>query len=300
MPTLYVVATPIGNLGDMTPRAIETLQQVSLIAAEDTRVTVKLLNYLGFSKPMVAYFEHNKKERGNVVIDRILQGETCAIVTDAGMPAISDPGEDLIRECHEQGILVESVPGPTAFATALALSGMPSGRFCFEGFLSVNKPSRKQHLQEVKNERRTLIFYEAPHKLIRTLDDMYEVFGERKIAIVREITKIHETVMRTSLSEAIEYYKDLLNNTELTLETKQEYETKINELISAMSTELSMETMIKSKGFSEALVSYSDTYINVIVKSAELNESEVAQIVEVVQSQSDNRDIDFIKIIPVE
>ena len=204
---LYVVGTPIGNLEDFSPRAKRVLSEVDFIAAEDTRVTVKLLNHLGISKPMVAYFEHNKKERGNVVVDRILSGETCAIVTDAGMPAISDPGEDLIRECHERGIAVESVPGPTAFATALALSGMPSGRFCFEGFLSVNKPSRKQHLEEVKHERRTMIFYEAPHKLVRTLDDMYSVFGERKIAIVREITKIHETVMRTSFSEAIEFYK---------------------------------------------------------------------------------------------
>ena len=204
---LYVVGTPIGNLEDFSPRAQRILSEVDFIAAEDTRVTVKLLNHLSISKPMVAYFEHNKKERGNVVIDRILNGESCALVTDAGMPAISDPGEDLIRECHEKGIAVESVPGPTAFATALALSGMPSGRFCFEGFLSVNKPSRKTHLDEVKNERRTMIFYEAPHKLIRTLNDMYEAFGERNIAIVREITKIHETVMRTSLSEAIEFYK---------------------------------------------------------------------------------------------
>ncbi len=204
---LYIVGTPIGNLEDFSPRGRRILQEVDFIAAEDTRVTVKLLNHLGISKPMVAYFEHNKKERGNTVIERILSGENCAIVTDAGMPAISDPGEDLIRECHEQGIQVESVPGPTAFATALALSGMPSGRFCFEGFLSVNKPSRKKHLEEIKNERRTLIFYEAPHKLIKTLDDMYEVLGDRKIAIVREITKIHETVMRTSFSEAIEFYK---------------------------------------------------------------------------------------------
>ena len=203
---LYVVGTPIGNLEDFSPRAKRILGEVDFIAAEDTRVTVKLLNHLEISKPMVAYFEHNKKERGNVVIDRISKGQTCALVTDAGMPAISDPGEDLIRECHECGIQVESVPGPTAFATALALSGMPSGRFCFEGFLSVNKPSRKQHLSEVKNEKRTLIFYEAPHKLIKTLADMYEVFGERNIALVREITKIHETVMRTSLSQAIEYY----------------------------------------------------------------------------------------------
>lgn len=205
---LYVLGTPIGNLEDFSPRAKRILGEVDFIAAEDTRVTIKLLNHLGLSKPMVAYFEHNKKERGSIVIDRILAGETCAVVTDAGMPAISDPGEDLIRECHEKGIAVESVPGPTAFATALALSGMPSGRFCFEGFLSVNKPSRKQHLDEIKNERRTLIFYEAPHKLIRTLTDMYAILGDRKIAIVREITKIHETVMRTSLGEAIEYYKD--------------------------------------------------------------------------------------------
>lgn len=204
---LYVVGTPIGNLEDFSPRAQRILNEVDFIAAEDTRVTIKLLNHLNISKPMVAYFEHNKKERGITVIEKILSGQTCAIVTDAGMPAISDPGEDLIRECHQNGIPVESVPGPTAFATALALSGMPSGRFCFEGFLSVNKPSRKQHLDEIKNEKRTLIFYEAPHKLIKTLVDMYEALGDRKIAIVREITKIHETVMRTSFSEAIEYYK---------------------------------------------------------------------------------------------
>ena len=204
---LYIVGTPIGNLEDFSPRGRRILSEVDFIAAEDTRVTVKLLNHLGISKPMVAYFEHNKKERGNTVIEKMLSGETCAIVTDAGMPAISDPGEDLIRECHERGIEVESVPGPTAFATAMALSGMPSGRFCFEGFLSVNKPSRKQHLEEIKNEKRTMIFYEAPHKLIKTLNDMYEAFGQRNIAIVREITKIHETVMRTSFSEAIQFYK---------------------------------------------------------------------------------------------
>ena len=205
---LYVVGTPIGNLEDFSPRARRILSEVDFIAAEDTRVTVKLLNHFEISKPMVAYFEHNKKERGNVVIDRILGGENCALVTDAGMPAISDPGEDLVRECFENGIEVESVPGPTAFATALAVSGMPSGRFCFEGFLSVNKPSRMKHLEEVKNERRTMIFYEAPHKLLRTLTDMLEVFGDRKIAIVRELTKIHETVMHATFSEAVEYYKE--------------------------------------------------------------------------------------------
>lgn len=199
---LYIVGTPIGNLEDFSPRAVRVLSEVDFIAAEDTRVTLKLLNRFEISKPMVAYFEHNKKERGNVVIERLLGGQTCALVTDAGMPAISDPGEDLIRECHENGIAVESVPGPTAFATALALSGMPGGRFCFEGFLSVNKPSRIKHLNEVKDEHRTMIFYEAPHKLIKTIDDMYAAFGDRKIAIVREITKIHETVFRTTLSEA--------------------------------------------------------------------------------------------------
>jgi len=203
---LYVVGTPIGNLEDFSPRAKRILSEVDFIAAEDTRVTVKLLNHFEISKPMVAYFEHNKKQRGNTVIERILSGENCALVTDAGMPAISDPGEDLVRDCRNEGIEVESVPGPTAFATALSISGMPSGRFCFEGFLSVNKPSRKQHLDELKSERRTMIFYEAPHKLVRTLADMCGVFGERKIAIVREITKIHETVVNTTFAEAIEYY----------------------------------------------------------------------------------------------
>ena len=204
---LYVLGTPIGNLEDFSPRAQRILGEVDFIAAEDTRVTVKLLNHFGISKPMVAYFEHNKKERGETVIERLLGGESCALVTDAGMPAISDPGEDLVREAREKGINVESVPGPTAFATALAISGMPSGRFCFEGFLSVNKQSRIKHLEEVKSEHRTMIFYEAPHKLVRTLDDMYQVFGQRNIAIARELTKIHETVMRTTLGEAIEYYK---------------------------------------------------------------------------------------------
>lgn len=203
---LYVVGTPIGNLEDFSPRAIRILNEVDFIAAEDTRVTLKLLNRFGISKPMVAYFEHNKKERGKCVIDRLLTGESCALVTDAGMPAISDPGEDLVREAYENGIAIESVPGPVAFATALSISGMPSGRFCFEGFLSVNKPSRINHLEGLKNETRTMIFYEAPHKLLRTLCDMLETFGERKIAVARELTKIHETLMRTTLSEAIEFF----------------------------------------------------------------------------------------------
>ena len=204
---LYVVGTPIGNLSDFSPRAREVLSAVDFVAAEDTRVTQKLLNFFDIKKPLISYFEHNRREKGKVIVSRILTGETCAVVTDAGMPCISDPGQDLVYLCHENGIPVESVPGPTAFATALAVSGMESGRFTFEGFLSTNKPSRKEHLEELRNETRTMIFYEAPHKLKATLKDMYEYFGDREIAIVKELTKIHETVMRTSLKGAVEYFE---------------------------------------------------------------------------------------------
>lgn len=204
---LYVVGTPIGNLSDLSPRGAETLKKVDFIAAEDTRVTVKLLNHLGISKPMLSYYEHNKKERGGDILARILNGENCALVSDAGMPAISDPGEELVRMAYENNIEVESVPGPTAMATAIAISGMKSGRFCFEGFLSVNKPSRKAHLEELEKEKRTMVFYEAPHKLLATLKDMYKAFGDRKIAIARELTKLHEQVIHTTLSEAIALYE---------------------------------------------------------------------------------------------
>lgn len=203
---LYVVGTPIGNLSDFSPRAVETLQNADFIAAEDTRVTVKLLNHFGIKKPMISYYEHNKTGRGNDIIDRIMAGENCALVSDAGMPAISDPGEDLVRLCHENNVAVESVPGPTALTTALAIAGMKTGRFCFEGFLSVNKPSRKAHLEELRHEKRTMVFYEAPHKLISTLNDMKEYFGERKIALVREITKLHEEVIHTTFTEALAMY----------------------------------------------------------------------------------------------
>lgn len=199
---LYVVGTPIGNLGDFSPRAVETLESVDFIAAEDTRVTLKLLNHFGIKKEMVSYFEHNKSERGDVIISRLANGETCAICTDAGMPAISDPGEDLVKLCHENNIDVESVPGPTAFATALAISGMNTRKFTFEGFLSANKKERREELEELANEKRTMVFYEAPHKLTQTLKDMYEVFGERDIALVKEITKVHENVVRTDLKTA--------------------------------------------------------------------------------------------------
>lgn len=205
---LYVVGTPIGNLGDMSPRAVETLENVDFIAAEDTRVTLKLLNHFGIKKPMVSYFEHNKHQRGEIICRRILSGENCAIVTDAGMPCISDPGELLVKQCEEYGIEVKAVPGPSAVISALAISGLPTGRFTFEGFLSVNKKSRLEHLESVKNETRTMIFYEAPHKLNATLRDMLGAFGNRSIAIVRELTKIHEEVIRTTLEQAVERYSE--------------------------------------------------------------------------------------------
>lgn len=205
---LFVVGTPIGNLGDFSPRAVEALEAVDFIAAEDTRVTLKLLNHFGIKKEMVSYFEHNKRERGEYILSRILDGESCAVVTDAGMPAISDPGQDLVALCHENSVKVESVPGPTAFATALAISGMDSGRFTFEGFLSVNKKSRREHLEEIKDEKRTMIFYEAPHKASNTLKDLYNTLGDRELAIVREITKLHEEVIRTTLGEASARYAD--------------------------------------------------------------------------------------------
>ncbi|MBQ2390872.1 MAG: 16S rRNA (cytidine(1402)-2'-O)-methyltransferase [Clostridia bacterium] len=208
MARLYVVGTPIGNLEDLSPRAIRILSEVDFIAAEDTRVTMKLLTHFGIKKPLVSYHEHNRVTRTGEILSRIKCGENCALVTDAGMPAISDPGEDLVRACREENVDVESVPGPTAFATAMAISGMSSGRFTFEGFLSVNKRSRKEHLAQIVNEPRTMIFYEAPHKLIYTLQDMYDALGDREIAVCREITKLHEQVIKTTLSGAIAHFAE--------------------------------------------------------------------------------------------
>ncbi len=205
---LYLVATPIGNLSDISERALKTLSEVDFIAAEDTRNTGKLLAYFEISKPMVSYFEHNKRERGEVIVSRLLDGESCALVTDAGTPAISDPGEDLVRLCAEKGVTVTSVPGCSAVVNALALSALATGRFCFEGFLSTNKNERNGRLNEIKNDTRTTIFYEAPHKLKKTLGDILEVFGDRKIALCRELTKLNEEVIRTSLSGAISYYEE--------------------------------------------------------------------------------------------
>lgn len=198
---LFVVGTPIGNLGDLSPRAVSTLEKVDFIAAEDTRVTIKLLNYFDIKNKLIAYHEHNRAEKGPSIVERILSGESCALVTDAGMPAISDPGQDLVRLCHESRINVVTVPGPSAIITALALSGLEVSRFTFEGFLTGNKPKRKEHLEEIKTERKTMVFYEAPHKLAATLHDLYLTLGDRKIALVKELTKIHENIEFGTLSE---------------------------------------------------------------------------------------------------
>jgi len=207
---LYLTATPIGNLGDISERCEQTLREVDFIAAEDTRVTVKLLNHLGIKKPMISYFEHNRYESGEKIIKRLLDGESCALVTDAGMPVISDPGEDIAARCAQAGIEVTVVPGPCALVSALAVSGLPSGRFTFEGFLSTAKKTRREHLESLKDERRTMIFYEAPHKLKATLEDLAGCFGdERRVVICRELTKLHEETLRMSLREAKEHFEQI-------------------------------------------------------------------------------------------
>ena len=204
---LYLVPTPIGNLGDISVRCRETLEAADFIAAEDTRVTLKLLNHLGIKKSLVSYYEHNKATQGSRIVERILAGETCALVSDAGSPAISDPGEDLVRQCAAAGIPVCAIPGPCAAITALSISAQATGRFCFEGFLSTAKKSRREHLDSLKKEQRTMIFYEAPHKLLATLTDMAEIFGEdRPISLCRELTKLHEEVVRTTLGQAVARY----------------------------------------------------------------------------------------------
>ncbi len=206
---LYLVPTPIGNLGDISTRARQTLEEADFIAAEDTRVSLKLLNHLGIKKSLVSYFEHNKAAKGNVILERILAGETCALVSDAGSPAISDPGEDLVKLCAEAGVTVCAIPGPCAVITALSISGQATGRFTFEGFLSTAKKSRREHLESLAEEKRTMVFYEAPHKLLSTLQDMAAVFGlERPISLCRELTKLHEEVVRTTLGQAIEKYTE--------------------------------------------------------------------------------------------
>ena len=207
--TLYLVPTPIGNLGDISQRMAQTLEQADFIAAEDTRVSIKLLNHLGLKKPMVTYHRHNTETGGQAVLDRLLAGENCALVTDAGMPAISDPGEELVARCAQQGIPVVTIPGPCALVTALAASGQPTGRFTFEGFLAMNKKNRRAHLDALRDEERTMIFYEAPHKLQATLKDLCQTFGpDRPVSLCRELTKLHEEIRRTTLGEAEEYYRE--------------------------------------------------------------------------------------------
>ena len=207
--TLYLVPTPIGNLGDISQRMAQTLEQADFIAAEDTRVSIKLLNHLGLKKPMVTYHRHNTETGGQAVIDRLLAGENCALVTDAGMPAISDPGEELVARCAQQSIPVVTIPGPCALVTALAASGQPTGRFTFEGFLAMNKKNRRAHLDALREEERTMIFYEAPHKLQATLKDLCQTFGpDRPVSLCRELTKLHEEIRRTTLGQAEEYYRE--------------------------------------------------------------------------------------------
>ena len=206
--TLYLVATPIGNLRDLSPRGAATLAAADFIAAEDTRVTVKLLNHLGLRKPMVSYHRHNTDHRGQEITDRLLAGEDCALVTDAGTPAISDPGEELVAQCAQLDIPVVSIPGPCAFVNALAVSGLPTGRFTFEGFLAMNKKNRRAHLDSLRRETRTMVFHEAPHKLPATLEDLAEAFGpQRRVALCRELTQLHEEVRRTTLGEAAAHYR---------------------------------------------------------------------------------------------
>lgn len=208
--TLYLVATPIGNLGDFSPRAREVMSEVDFIAAEDTRVTKKLITALDLpQKPLVSYYEHNRRQRGEEILARLLGGENCALVTDAGTPAVSDPGEDLVALCAPEGVPVIPIPGCCAAVCALAASGLPTGRWCFEGFLSVNKKARREHLDALKGEKRSMIFYEAPHKLRATLDDLCAAFGgDRRISLSRELTKLHEETLRMTLAEAVAYFAE--------------------------------------------------------------------------------------------
>ena len=247
MGILYVVGTPIGNLGDFSPRAVETLEKVDFIAAEDTRVTVKLLNHFGIKKPMVVYQKFNEYEQGDIIVSRLQNGESCAIVTDAGMPCISDPGETLVKLCIKGDVKVEVVPGPSAVISALAVSGLSVSRFTFEGFLSVKRTSRMEHLMELRHERRTMVFYEAPHKLLNTLKDMHSVFGDRNIVVVKELTKIHETSWRGTLSEAVEYHTENPPKGEYVLVLDGEQEKK-EEMRDPMEEAISIAKELMEKG----------------------------------------------------
>lgn len=247
--TLYLVPTPIGNLGDISQRMADTLAEVDFIAAEDTRVSLKLLNHLGLKKPLISYYRHNTEAGGQAVLSRLLAGENCALVTDAGTPAISDPGEDLVALCAQNGVEVVSIPGPCALVTALAASGLPTGRFTFEGFLAMNKKNRRAHLEELAGERRTMIFYEAPHKLTATLDDLAAAFGpDRRISLCRELTKLHEEVRRTTLGEAVTWYAENPPRGEFVLVVEGAPETAAEEL--TMEDGLARVAALRSAGSS--------------------------------------------------
>jgi len=236
---LYLVSTPIGNLGDMTVRAVEVLRSVDFVAAEDTRVGMKLLSAFDITKPLVSYYEHNKRERGEIICRRILDGENCALTTDAGTPAISDPGSELVAQCREYEIEVVAVPGACAAIAAYSLSGLTGGRFCFEGFLSMNRKNRREHLECLKNEKRAMIFYEAPHKLKSTLEDLADTFGaERSLLIARELTKLHEEAVRRTIGEAISYYADTPPRGEFVLVVDGASDTELSEEASVDPLEL--------------------------------------------------------------
>lgn len=246
MGKLYIVGTPIGNLGDFSPRAQEILGEVDFILAEDTRVSAVLLSKFGIKKSMISYHEHNARQRGEEILPRLLEGESCAVVTDAGMPCISDPGEEIVKLCAEHGIEAVTVPGPTAAMSALAISGLNTKRFCFEGFLSVTKRIRREHLEQLKPLPQTLIFYEAPHKLKNTLNDLLEILGDRRISLCRELTKLHEEVIRGTISEMKDYYKEREPRGEYVLVVEGAEEKKETDFTLEQAADLARE--LKEKG----------------------------------------------------
>lgn len=252
MGKLYVVGSPIGNLGDFSPRARETLNQVDFICAEDTRVTAVLLSKFGIKKSMISYHEHNARQRGEEILPRLLGGESCAVITDAGMPCISDPGEEIVKLCAEHGVEVVAVPGATAAMTALAISGLSSKRFCFEGFLSTTKRIRREHLEQLKPLPQTLIFYEAPHKLKNTLSDLLETLGDRKISLCRELTKLHEEVIRGNISDMVKLYEEKEPKGEYVLVVEGAAEDKGREMTLEEAAELAQKLVCEGLKPSEA------------------------------------------------
>lgn len=266
MGKLYLVGTPIGNLGDFSPRAKEILETVDYIAAEDTRVTQKLLNHFEIKNKAISFHQHNEHEKAPEIIKDILGGKNVALVTDAGMPAISDPGEHLVQLAHQNAVKIESVPGPTALTTAVAMSGLYTGRFSFEGFLSTNKTSRFEHLEEIKNHRETLVFYEAPHKLLSTLKDMLKVFGDRKISVIKELTKIHETVFLTNLEDAVNYFSENQPKGEYVLVIEGAKKEEIKESFS-LEDAVALAKKLKSDGLSTTAAAKEAASISGIKKS---------------------------------